>query len=336
MVKVSIIVPVYNAEKYLEKCLESLCNQSLVEKEIICVNDCSTDSSLDILRRYESKGKITLIDMPQNGGVSLARNTGMASAQGEYVGFVDSDDWIDLDFYEKLYAKACKEKADIVKARLATVFEDGFILPTSINETLRKYNSKHLFCYEFSTAIYKTSMLKDEGIFFPLGVRIGEDLAFLSEAIRHAQCLSVTDDVCYYYFQDVSSALHSPFSLQKVEDLVQIRMKMVENVMNSTLDSKAYFDYLLHLHILTFHEISFRTPAGPIRHLCIKTLLQMYAKALDAQMLRTFVAQHYPVFARVLKSHDAQWLEKYFSIKIHKKDELLGNLLRKIKNIFSA
>ena len=103
-IKVSVIVPVYNCEKYLKKCLDSLVNQTLKDIEIICVNDGSTDNSGRILEEY-TDSRIKIITK-ENGGLSSARNAGIAVAKGEYLGFVDSDDWVDLDFYEKLYNTA--------------------------------------------------------------------------------------------------------------------------------------------------------------------------------------------------------------------------------------
>jgi len=116
---VSIIVPIYNVEPYLHRCLDSLVNQTLKDIEIICINDCSPDNSLDILKEYAEKDeRINIINFEKNQGVSVARNTGIEIAKGEYIGFVDSDDYVDLDFYEKLYKKARETDADMVKASL--------------------------------------------------------------------------------------------------------------------------------------------------------------------------------------------------------------------------
>ena len=119
MSKVSVIIPVYNTEKFLRKCLDSVCNQTLQDIEIICINDCSTDGSLEILREYAGKdNRIKLIELLENCGAAKARNIGIDIAEGEYLGFVDSDDFIDLDFYKKLYGKAKETDADAVKGKL--------------------------------------------------------------------------------------------------------------------------------------------------------------------------------------------------------------------------
>ena len=96
MTKISIIVPVYNTEKFLEKCLNSLIKQTLKDIEIICINDGSIDNSLQILRKFANKDKRIQIINQTNSGLSIARNAGINKATGEYIGFVDSDDWVDL------------------------------------------------------------------------------------------------------------------------------------------------------------------------------------------------------------------------------------------------
>ena len=111
---VSIIVPIYNVEKYLGRCLDSLLAQTLKNIEIIAVNDGSTDLSLKILKEYSIKdSRIKIINKP-NGGVSSARNEGIQLASGEFIGFVDPDDWVDPEMYEDMVNHAKNEKADIV------------------------------------------------------------------------------------------------------------------------------------------------------------------------------------------------------------------------------
>ena len=115
MLKVSIIIPIYNVEQYLPKCLESVINQTYKNLEIICVNDCSPDGSLKICQGYAQKdSRIKLINREQNGGLSAARNSGLEVASGEYVYFIDSDDYIDSDYIEKMVSEAVKNNAKVV------------------------------------------------------------------------------------------------------------------------------------------------------------------------------------------------------------------------------
>ena len=123
MKKVSVIVPVFNTGEYLGECLESLLHQSLDDIEIICIDDKSTDDTTTIVAEYAKRDKrIKLIKQRKNQGVSIARNTGLDAAKGEYIGFVDPDDYIDLNFYGKLYATATESGADIVKGGLISPF----------------------------------------------------------------------------------------------------------------------------------------------------------------------------------------------------------------------
>ena len=125
MPKVSIIIPVYNVAPYLTKCLDSICSQTLTDIGIIAVYDPSDDNSLEILREYEKNDKrIKIIVKDKKEGLSIARNRGMEIAAGEYLGFVDSDDYVNFEMFEKLYNKAKKFDAEISFCTIATVNAD--------------------------------------------------------------------------------------------------------------------------------------------------------------------------------------------------------------------
>ena len=135
MIKVSVIVPVYNTEKYLRRCLDSLVNQTLREIEIIIVNDASPDNSIEIMREYERKykNKVVVIDLKVNVKQGGARNEGINIAKGEYIGFVDSDDWVDKEMYKELYNKAKENNADIV--------DSDYILSKGIGQDYKRLQS---------------------------------------------------------------------------------------------------------------------------------------------------------------------------------------------------
>lgn len=114
MIKISVMVPVYNTSKYLEKCLESIVNQSLKDIEIICVNDGSTDNSFEILKKFSNKDKRIIVINKKNGGLTSARNTALKIAKGEYCLNIDSDDWIEQGYFEVMYNKAKEDDLDIV------------------------------------------------------------------------------------------------------------------------------------------------------------------------------------------------------------------------------
>ena len=137
MNKVSIIVPVYNTSKYLNSCIKSLLHQTLKDIEIILINDGSTDDSESIIKKYKDK-RIKYISK-KNEGIGKTRNLGIDTATGEYLSFIDSDDYVEPDFCEKMYEKATKDKCDIV---ICDYYEDHFEGLKEIKESLNKSNKE--------------------------------------------------------------------------------------------------------------------------------------------------------------------------------------------------
>jgi glycosyltransferase involved in cell wall biosynthesis len=147
--KVSLIIPVYNVEKYLKQCLDSVVNQTLKDIEIICVNDGSPDNSLNILREYEKKDKRIIIIDQKNQGLGAARNAGFSICKGEYIYFLDSDDWLELDALEELYSKAKLCNADIVLFG-AKIFDEQTKKIQKVDWIFRAdmLSNRDTFCYK--------------------------------------------------------------------------------------------------------------------------------------------------------------------------------------------
>lgn len=137
--KISIIVPVYNVEKYLERCLDSILSQSFNAFELILVNDGSTDNSYKICEKYSYNDKRIKLINKENGGLSSARNAGIEASQGEYIGFIDSDDYIDKFMYEILYNYAEKNKSDIVICKYKKV-DANFGMNENLNYNVEEIN----------------------------------------------------------------------------------------------------------------------------------------------------------------------------------------------------
>lgn len=199
MVKVSVIVPCYNIAPYLERCLDSLIQQTLTDIEIICINDKSTDNTLQILQEYAKKDKrIHIINHKENTGVAVARNDGLRIARGDYIGFVDPDDYVDLDFYEKLYDVAKSRNADVVKGGLMIT---NYLNEKQIESDLNKKIQKHPlnFCAEHSSAIYKKTFLNKNKLSYPENIMTGQDSAFLSKLVVLKPSLFINNKVFYHY-----------------------------------------------------------------------------------------------------------------------------------------
>ena len=251
MSKVSVIIPVYNTEKFLRKCLDSVCNQTLQDIEIICINDCSTDGSLEILREYARKdNRIKLIELFENGGAAKARNIGIDIAHGEYIGFVDSDDFVDLDFYEKLYKKAVETGADAVKGKLYLydintnkVYLEAWI---DINDSVKK--NKANFYFTFTTAIYKSSLIKEYNIRFLEGLIHFEDPYFTIMAAIHYNKLEVIDDAKYYYINNPNSTSRKNITKEQAKSIVYGADVVLDLLNNANIDKLHYeivFNYVV-------------------------------------------------------------------------------------------
>ena len=216
-IKLSIVIPVYNVEDYVAKCLDSLINQTYSNLEIICVNDGSTDNSLKILNRYKEKDKrIIVIDKP-NGGVSSARNTGIDVSNGEYITFVDSDDYIDTDAYEN-----CLK---IIKEKDADVLAFGYIVEPEhvVNNRFKQdkyYTRFECFKNEFNSnssvwnKIFRTNIIKNNHIRFAEDVSYAEDSLFLKMVFPHTKIVLASPNSYYHYVQRDSS-IEQTYSYEK-------------------------------------------------------------------------------------------------------------------------
>ena len=219
MPQVSVIIPVFNASKHLARCLGSVCNQTLPDLEIICVNDGSTDDSLLILKAYAQKDKrIKLIDLKKNRGAAVARNLGIKASTGRFIGFVDADDFIDLNFYEKLYNRAVADKADVAKGTLR-VYENAIGTSTlaqwaNLNPYIRRH--KAYFLFTFTTAIFKSSLIKNNGVHFLEGLTYFEDPFFAIMASIFIKKISIVENTSYYYSDN-------PDSVTRKQDEITIK-----------------------------------------------------------------------------------------------------------------
>lgn len=217
MAKVSIIVPVYNVEKYLECCLESLINQTLKDIEIICVNDGSTDNSGKILDNYAAKDNRIKIISQENKKQGAARNRGLEIACGEYIGFIDSDDYIDNDYYEKMYETSQKYSCDIVVASILKHkknYDKFNILYKNITEaeTLSQKidickDKKNRF-FNVTNKIYRSSFIKGNNLLFAEGCYF-EDVMFSMKTIFYANKIFSCPNVKYHYVSHESSTVKS-------------------------------------------------------------------------------------------------------------------------------
>lgn len=231
-IKISVVVPVYNVEKYLEQCLNSIINQTFKDIEIICINDGSTDGSLEILREYEQKdSRIRLINK-ENEGISAVRNQGMELAQGEYISFIDSDDWIEENYLEALYTAAKKYDSDIACSNIIRVTgkrhrkkiiykKEEFTTESDKKNELTKVP---INSYVWNK-IYKRESLLKSGVKFPVG-RVYEDVVWCIKAIYYLNGVVTVPDAVYYYRKNPTSIM-STKSEQNAKDYALSEKEML-------------------------------------------------------------------------------------------------------------
>lgn len=222
MARVSIIIPIYNAEEHLAKCVDSVLGQTEKNIEIILVDDGSKDNSLEICNAYAKQDKRIRVIHQENAGASAARNKGILLARGEYIGFVDSDDWIDCEMYKSMLNEAHKTDADVVMCDARTVYDDGKTQADTItqlpgNRILKKSDFTPSLLLEMAGSacrcIYKNNRYNDKrqkhnALLFPLSVKFSEDRIFNLYAFGQANKVAYIKEVFYNRYMNNKSAVH--------------------------------------------------------------------------------------------------------------------------------
>ena len=225
MVKVSVIVPVYNGEKYIDRCMKCLTGQTLGEMELILVNDASTDKSGELLENWRKQypNKIKVICSEVNRGAGGARNMGISLAEGEYIGFIDCDDVIDDTMYEKLYQKAAEEDCDIVDCAYYEENTGKSVLSYGddvIGDLDDEKRGKIIAGVGYAvTKIFRSSLLKENQCRIREGV-IYEDLDFLIHVVLLAKRIGNVKLVLYYYKNNEQSSSKSGNEQKKFSDML--------------------------------------------------------------------------------------------------------------------
>jgi len=238
--KLSVIVPVYNVEKYLEECVDSLLNQTLQDLEIFLVDDGSTDRSGEIADRYarEYPDKVHTLHL-NNGGQGRARNAALPMASGDYVGFVDSDDWIERDMYEKLLDRAEKTGADVVVCDFLEHYADGR------EQTLPACFQDHPLSAAGSSCnkIFRRSLIGD--LRFPEGLWY-EDFYFSAVMLLRSKRTEFIPEPLYVYRRGQESTMHNN-NARKNLDMLKI-MELIEREIGE--DAREDFDFLVINHVV--------------------------------------------------------------------------------------
>ena len=273
--KISIIVPVYNSEKYIKKCLDSILNQTLSDIEIILINDGSTDNTKNIIEDYANTDSRIILINQENSGPSVSRNKGINIARGKYLGFVDADDYLEPNMYEELYYLASKNKSQIAmcayrevycyekkeievktKLNINTIYNKSKII-SDIVSTFAK-NENYGF-YSLWNKIYLREWILDLGIYMDIKRDHGEDWWFNINLLSNAESYIYTDKVLYNYIHTNSNSLMVKYRENQFELFLDGRKKIESIVPKEFIDYKELnnrFIYEFSSYIIrTFKEV---------------------------------------------------------------------------------
>lgn len=259
MIKVSIIVPVYNIEKYIEDCLNSLVNQTIQDIEILVVNDGSTDNSQDIIEKYAQKYDNIKSYIKENGGLSDTRNFGLSKATGEYIVFIDGDDWIEKNALELLYNSAKENDSDIVICDFENVYENGNReIKQQIDTTIEDIQKAYMIAMPSScNKLFKKDFLNSIGFKFYTGI-FYEDLAVYPIVASKAKKISYVNEPLYKYRIRSGSIMNQQKNTKKLLDIFTV-FDYIEKGINS-IENKENFEqeieYIYIKHLL--HAASLR------------------------------------------------------------------------------
>lgn len=256
MIEISIIIPIYNVEKYLEKCLESIYKLNLSNKEIILINDRSPDNSYKIIEKYKKKypRETVVINHNTNKGLSEARNTGIKNSQGKYLLFIDSDDFVDSIALEKFLKKGIEYKNDIFIGHFFNVYNSN-ITKERFSKQMELFEERSgLFfleegmkrkCFYISVwkNLYRKDFLVNNQLFFEKGI-LHEDNLFTPIAFCLAKSVRYSQEYFYFYRQTNNLSITKTKNQKRYIDLLFIAEKLLEFSKINNLDNK-YFNRIL-------------------------------------------------------------------------------------------
>lgn len=264
---VSVIVPVYNVAPYIEKCARSLFEQTLSDLEIIFVDDCSPDNSVEIIKKtlteYQNRNSLTrIIRMPSNGGQAAVRRQGIIEAKGRYIIHCDGDDWVDHSLYETLYLKAQETQADIVVCDEVMEF-DGYqvakpsgTLPTNGKLLMQKWyaNTVGMFCHN---KLVKSTLYKNHNVLPWIGLNMWEDNGLFARLFYYAdKIVQIHGGPLYHYNRANINAMTAGYGIRQVEQMIGIA-EHLSGFFASKPDAEDYqktvdaFKYLARINLIT-------------------------------------------------------------------------------------
>lgn len=248
---ISVIIPVYNAEKYIAKCLESVVRaKKKNDIEIVLINDGSTDSSLSVCEQFSQKYSFIRVFSQKNEGPSLARNKGIEIAEGEFIVFVDADDYVEKDYLEELYNSIVNSESDLACCGYIDHSEYGIIEATNYStDTLYKASNFLPFVLEkvggvLWDKIFRKELIVKNGVLFNSTIRLSEDLLFVLEYLRYTNKVSIVKKHLYHYNRIDQNGLSKKFTLAQFSTIMEVNTVVLNLVQYFDVDVKLVTSYL--------------------------------------------------------------------------------------------
>lgn len=312
-VKVSVIVPVYNVEEYLDRCMYSLVNQTYENYEVLLINDGSTDSSGSICDRYAETYPFVYTYHKSNGGLSDARNFAIPYIDGDYITYVDSDDYVDNDYIEKLAKIANSEKVDVVIASHIDETEDGVILSKkAFNDKCVMLSSEEaleIMCYEVEFGTTACAKLVSNRLVkefpFPKG-KLYEDLATVYKYIGNAEGIVYLNSPIYHYIQRAGSIRKSNWK-PAVMDVMEATSGLMDYIVKKYPQIKSaavqrYFFSANEVYVRAFGESDYSKIVRPVQNVLRELFkeIRLNKKISRIQLLRYYLLTYFPRLYRTI------------------------------------
>ena len=304
-IKVSVIIPVYNVEKYIERCLESVIHQTLKEIEIIIINDGSSDSTSKKIEKFLGDNRVIYIKT-ENKGQSAARNKGLQIAKGEYVGFVDSDDYIDLDFYEKLYKRIKETNSDIAAASI--VRHHGTFEKWRVNYDLNKTTTDKNEMFKLVkypnqsyvwNKIYKKEFLNSINFEFKEGVFYEDILALYFLLLNCKKLTTVTGTNYYYMVNEGISTVKGKQTKKKIQDCYNNQKETILGIIknNIVIPKKEYFIKKKEIKFLNFPILKIKENLKTKKELFLlfNLIPILYIKQTNLTLIKIFLKRLFSI-----------------------------------------
>lgn len=336
---VSIIVPVYNAEKYLKKCIDSILNQSYKNIEVICINDGSKDNSYEILKQYKQQDERIVVIDKANNGVSSARNDGIKISKGEFITFVDSDDWLEEDAIEKMVDLITKNNCDVIRTNYYLNYDEKETIKNSNveNKLYKKDEIKRgliesfllgkINCYTVLLLI-KKEILVNNNIFFNEQIAMLEDKLFYLNLLLNVNSIYLSDDTyTYHYFQNLNGASLNIKNIERninnivtVNDII-IDLLKTQKLQNNELLIKSNTH---HIGLLIYYFYALYISKKSSKKEVIKQIKKVFSnqeicKNIDSNLL----SKDGKIQFKLIKNNKLNLLFLYYRIKM---------ILKKIKH----